>query len=459
MGVKIAPLLLRRLLWVVPAILLAGGCGKKGPPLAPIIRIPAAIDKIQAQRTGSDVFITLTVPDKNIDSSIPVDIGRIEVYGYTGRTPPPRTRWAAVGELVATIPVVPPPVEGPAPAGTAPAPTAEPGDVTPKGATPGMIVTVLDTLTRDELVQGRVDEAAPIRRGRAPLTPVVATPEPDVLRRFYVAFPFSARGRPGPPGTAAEFPIVDAPAPPAFVQTPYTESTVVVEWPPSGGILGFLFDHPLGPEDPPLDDALEPIVTAPAPQPAAAAAVTMPSGPVHYNLYRQLGPDPLAPPDEDAPTSWNVARPPPLNPIPLDAMTFTDPLEFDRERCYVVRALRGTAPNVVEGEPSEPACVTPTDIFPPAQPARLVAVVDAGGISLIWEPNGEPDLAGYLVLRGEASDATLQPLTPTPIVEPRFRDTHVTAGKKYVYAVVAVDAHLPVPNVSAESARVEETAR
>jgi hypothetical protein len=43
--------------------------------------------------------------------------------------------------------------------------------------------------------------------------------------------------------------------------------------------------------------------------------------------------------------------------------------------------------------------------------------------------------------------------------EPRFRDTHVAAGKKYVYTVVAVDSRLPVPNVSAEANRVEETAR
>jgi hypothetical protein len=98
-------------------------------------------------------------------------------------------------------------------------------------------------------------------------------------------------------------------------------------------------------------------------------------------------------------------------------------------------------------------------MFPPAAPARLVAVGDAGGISLIWEPNAEPDVIGYLVLRGEASDATLQPLTPTPVAEPRFRDTHVTAGKKYVYAVVALDSRLPLPNVSAESSRVEEIAR
>jgi len=461
LGVKIVSLFLRRPIWVIPAIVLAGACGKKGPPLAPIVRIPAAIDMIQAQRAGSDVFVTLTVPAKNVDSSMPVDIGRIEVYGYTGRTLPPRTRWAELGELVATIPVVSPPSD----ASASTAATAELVDGAPLGALPGTMVTVLDTLTPEELVQGRVDEALPARRGRAPLIPVATVPEPAGLRRFYVAFGFSARGRPGPPGTAAEFPFVELPEPPAFVRASYTESTVVVEWPSSGGILGFLFDHPLGPEDVPLDEALDPIVTTP---PVAAgvnvAASTssvppVPPGPVHYNVYREVAPDPLAPPDETRQAPWSVMRPAPINPVPLDVMTFTDSVELDRERCYVVRALRGTAPNVIEGDTSERVCVTPTDIFPPAAPARLVAVTDEGGISLIWEPGAEPDLAGYLVLRGEATDATLQPLTPAPIAEPRFRDTHVTAGKKYVYAVVAVDAHLPVPNTSAESNRVEETAR
>ena len=126
LGGKIVALFLRRPLWVIPAIVLAAGCGKKGPPLAPIVRIPAAIDMIQAQRAGRDVFVALTVPARNIDSSIPVDIGRIEVYGYTGRTPPPRTRWAELGELVATIPVVSPPPDASAPA----AATTEPVDET-----------------------------------------------------------------------------------------------------------------------------------------------------------------------------------------------------------------------------------------------------------------------------------------------------------------------------------------
>jgi predicted small lipoprotein YifL len=431
---------------------LAAGCGKKGPPLAPIVRIPAAVEKIQATRRGGDVFVTLTVPDKNIDTSIPVDIGRVEIYGYTGPTPPPRTRWAELGDLVTTIPVASPPADAAPDA----APATDLGSDLSEGVLPGMVITVRDRLTPATLVQGRVDETPP-RRGATPVTPVAATPQPGVLRRFYVAFAFSRRGRPGPPGTAADFPLFDAPEPPPFIRAPYSESTVTVEWPPSGGIIGFLFDRALGPEEPPLDEAFEPIVAPPAA--AVAPPVTAPAGPVHYNVYRDIEPDPLAFPDATAPVPWIASAPAPVNPAPLDAMTFTDPVEFGRERCYVVRALRGTAPNVLEGDPSEPVCVTPTDIFPPAAPARLVAVADEGGISLIWEPNAELDLGGYLVLRGEASDATLQTLTPAPIAEARFRDTTVMPGKKYVYAVLAVDSRLPVPNISAESNRVEETAR
>jgi hypothetical protein len=232
---------------------------------------------------------------------------------------------------------------------------------------------------------------------------------------------------------------------------------VAVQWAPSGGIVGFLFNSALPPEDPPLNESLEPIVQPPAT--AAAPVDTLPSGPVKYNVYRELEPDPFAPPDSTGRLPWAETRPAPINAAPLDAMTFSDSVEFNRERCYIVRAVRGTPPNTVEGDGSMPNCFMPVDMFPPAPPVRLLAVADEGGISLIWEPNAEPDIGGYLILRGEPTDATLQPLTPTPVTEARFRDTHVTAGKKYIYAVVALDSRLPFGNISAESNRVEETAR
>ena len=441
-------------LWLIVFVAaVAAACGKKGPPLAPIVRIPAPVAMIHAQHVGSEAYVTLTVPTKNIDGSMPVDITRIEVYGYTGRRPPPNAQWVSVADLVATIPVIPPP-----PLGAPPEETAQPPDLT-KGALTGTMVTVVDALTPQKLVQGKLPEEP--RRGRAapiaPVAPIVNTNEPDILRRFYMAIAFSERGRPGPPGTATEFPLVEKPDPPAFVNAYYTETTMDVEWPPSGGIIGFLFNNALPPEDPPLNEQFEPVVTTPTP--AANATVVLPTGPVMYNVYREVAPDPLAFPDTTAQVPWVLTPPVPINPAPLATMSFMDSVEFDRERCYTVRPVRGTPPNTVEGDPSPPNCFIPVDLFPPAPPARLVAVADEGGISLIWEPNAEPDVAGYMVLRGEATDATLQPLTPTTVDEPRFRDTHVTAGKKYVYAVVAIDSRLPVPNVSAESTRVEETAR
>ena len=53
-------------------------------------------------------------------------------------------------------------------------------------------------------------------------------------------------------------------------------------------------------------------------------------------------------------------------------------------------------------------------------PARLSA--GPASINLIWDANSEPDLAGYLVLRGEAPGDTLQPLTPAPIAATNFED-------------------------------------
>jgi hypothetical protein len=153
------------------------------------------------------------------------------------------------------------------------------------------------------------------------------------------------------------------------------------------------------------------------------------------------------------------AAPVPLNVAPFEGTVFASlGATPGQERCFVVRSVATVGTASIESDPTDPICVTPRDTFPPAAPKNLQAVGSAGVISLIWEANTEPDLGGYLVLRGQAPGDTLQPLTPAPIRETRFQDRTTRPGVTYFYAIVAVDRATP-PNTSAPSNRVQETAR
>jgi fibronectin type 3 domain-containing protein len=156
-------------------------------------------------------------------------------------------------------------------------------------------------------------------------------------------------------------------------------------------------------------------------------------------------------------TGATGVAPTPLNEKPLEITTFSHPgAEAGKEQCFVVRSVAAVGTATIEGDPSDPICVTPKDTFPPAAPKGLAAVSGSGVVNLIWDPNTEGDLAGYVILRGEAPGDTLQPLTPQPIRETRYNDRTVKPGVAYIYAIVAVDR---AGNRSALSTKVQETAR
>jgi fibronectin type 3 domain-containing protein len=113
------------------------------------------------------------------------------------------------------------------------------------------------------------------------------------------------------------------------------------------------------------------------------------------------------------------------------------------------------------------------DTFPPKPPTGLAAVPneatgtpdhaspDQASIDLSWEPNTDPDLAGYIVYRQlvDATGALTGPairLNPTPLPGPAYRDQTAIVGKSYAYRVTAVDT---VGNESAPSADVQEKLR
>ena len=398
-------------------ILALTGCGKKGPPLPPFVRVPGVVSQITARRVGDDVVVNLALPAQNIDQSVPVSLGRVEVFGYTSRTAPPSTRFAEVARLVATI-----------------------------DASDGSTASIVrDTLSADELVAG-----PPLPRVAAPTARIPTAPPVDPatpLKRYYLAVAYSETGRAGPPSAVVEVALTPLPDAPEDLRVTYDAEAVTIRWTPSGGLVGFLFDKALLPPASPLDDG-----------PSVAEAGTLPPGPTRYNVYR----DPVT--QVDAATVAGktpaVSPPAPLNPMPLDGFTFTDPLRSDGQRhCYAVSAVRGPAQRQVEGRPSMSACVTTIDIFPPARPTGLSPIAAEGTISLVWEANTDRDLQGYLVWRGEEGSETMTRITDEVVKETRYTDQDVKPGVRYVYAVTAVDNQSPQPNVSAESERVEVTGR
>ena len=454
--------------WVVIAALVGAtaACGKKGPPLAPIVRVPAAPELGAAvRRLGTDLYVTVTAPRANLDATFPADVARIEVYGFTSVTPPPAARFLEGATLVATIPVAPPILEPGMGRGDPPRPPVpvegaepEPTILTRDGVPQGGTVVIRDSLDADELRPRDLTTLASRRPPPAPRRGAAIAPAPvvvPVLRRYYMAIAWSGRGVPGARSAIVDVVLGPLPPPPSGVVASYTENGVTLRWEPSGGLLAFLLESPLPLEPPPFD--------AVGVRPAAAQPGTTPVliGATRYRVYRYEAPDPLVLPDTAVGVQpWHTPIPPRLNPVPATALVLTDSVAIDeRVRCYEVRAVRELAGEAVESLPAPPLCVTPVDVFPPAVPTGLSAIPTEGAINLIWEPNAEVDFGGYVVLRGNAGDATLSPLTATPIADSRFTDSTVKPGVRYRYAVMAVDTRLPLPNRSLPSVAVEETAR
>jgi fibronectin type 3 domain-containing protein len=77
------------------------------------------------------------------------------------------------------------------------------------------------------------------------------------------------------------------------------------------------------------------------------------------------------------------------------------------------------------------------DQFAPATPAGLSVITGLKTVELSWDRNIEPDLKGYQVYRGEGEAALMK--MGAVLDKPAFSDAKIESGKKYRYAVAAVD--------------------
>ena len=409
---------------------------------------------------GDEVYLSFTVPATNVDGQQPSDIEALQVYAVTATHPPETEAQRDKAELIATLPVrpiVPEPL------------TAKDGTPLPlpPGVDRGASVVVKDTLTP----AARIPVELPAKKGvivvatekdsEPPARALVAPAPVELPRRYYFVVGVSPRGRVAVPSNPISIPLEAGSSAPGAPQVTYAESEMTITWPPSPDartattVVAPAVAPPSLPPTPGAAAGQAGNVTppaAPALPPLVAKSLGFNSTATTYHVYEV----PPAPGPDAAPA---VTVPAALSPQPLAVTTL--PIKgagFGTERCFFVRPVDTVFGAVVQGPASPITCVTPRDTFPPAAPKQLAAIGSAGVINLIWEPNSEPDLAGYIVLRGEAPGDKLQALTPSPITSTNYRDGDVKAGVRYVYAVAAVDKAEP-PNVSAQSNRAEETAR
>ena len=436
---------------VVAAVMVMVACGKKGPPLAPFVRVPAAVANVTSQRVGSEVYVSFPVPATNVDGKQPADIAALEIYAVTATRPPATKEQRDVATLVATLPVRPVLPELPVSANE----SGPPPMPLPPGVDRGSTAVVRETITPELLAPVELPVEDPVQVPEMvdtddvgePLGPLVAPAPTQLPRRHYFVVGISPRGRKSDPSAPLSVPLDSGSSAPGAPAIDYSETQLTMKWEPSPDARTSTF---LLPPPKPSGNESPATVKPTTPAPLAARSLGFNTEATTYHVYDV----PLQVGDEDP---YAIVIPKPLTPQPLATTEFTVAgVAFGVERCFEVRPVDQIFGTPVIGPASPRTCVTPKDRFPPSAPKSLAVIAGTGVINLIWDANAEKDVAGYLVLRAEAPSDTLQPIVKEPVAAATFRDDGVRPGVRYVYAVIAVDT---AGNLSEQSNRVEETAR
>jgi hypothetical protein len=398
------------------------------------LRLPAAPPDFTAERRGDEVKLQFTAPSANTDGSRPADIDRVEVYGYTGPFTVNDEHLLKYGSKVATVTVRAP--KNPDVTTEPEEPPEEP-ELKEEGIDQGAVAQLVEPLTAaasnpDPLPKSTKDRR---RQDDTEVDGPLLSPRSELPWRIFVAVGINTKGRRGPPSKRITVPLVTPPAPPSDASITYDEKTITVTWKPSPSWA------PVQPS--PQGDVL----------PAVYFGIDVAK--LEYHVYD------VSPAGATAEGSAGAAQAPLEGEVRLtnravEETSYTDTrMEWGKTRCYGVRAFETVAGQTLESVSSSPVCVTLKDTFPPEVPKNLQHIASEGVISLIWEPNAEADLAGYLVLRGRPPGNAMEPLTPDPITATVFEDK-VPSGMRYTYAVVAVDR---AGNRSPQTPLVEDAAR
>ena len=200
-----APRFRSRTAALIAALALLAGCGKKGPPLAPLNMAPEAPTTVVARRLGDTVYLQMKVPSKSAAGTGPYTVDHLNVYAVTlapGSVMPPNRDLLKPEHVVAKIAIAPP-ID----------PEAAEPETPEQRPRPGDELTFVETLTPAALMPQqitkppKIDTTAKTPAPAAPVPPVAPAPGtpaappapvgPLVLTRLYVVQGVSSNRRAG----------------------------------------------------------------------------------------------------------------------------------------------------------------------------------------------------------------------------------------------------------------------
>lgn len=392
----------------LPIVFIAG-CASPGPPHAPSLNLPEVVRDLTAERTGDQVLLNWTTPEKTTD------------------------HLAIKGAMTAEICRVTAPISQPAVPST-------------------QACTVVTRLTVSS-GPSHAEESLPSS----------LTADPASLLAYRVQL-FNAHGRSA--GLSAEAFAASGVAPPSVEHLRATSirDGVQLEWQQKDSTSPVQLDrilatpgstaaHP-GPANPTFTTASKPASrsklkkTSPPSTSTSARSQSVP-----MTSSKATDEVKLETPKEVVDAGGTVDR----------TAQKGESYRYTARRLRQI-SLQGHALEL-RSDLSSPVTVTMLDTFPPGVPTGLEAIAGATpsdrSIDLSWTPDIDPDLAGYSVYRQEVTSAgqvagSATRLNSTPIVGPAYRDQTAVPGHRYAYRVTAVDAS---GNESAPSADVQETLR
>ncbi|MBU4329253.1 MAG: hypothetical protein KKB53_01980 [Acidobacteria bacterium] len=423
--------MVRLLLVVILSVISLPGCGRKGPILPPIKKIPEPVIQLTVSQAGWDLNLNWRNPTSYIDGNPLPETTEVELWMFSAPDPSDPAGQKIASKTDNKSAALVETAADPEKSKTEAAPPAKKED-TKKEETP--LVTQKadyppreDFENRGELLKVFQNQYAD-PSGVEPALPREFTHTLESPADLTEGYAFALRVKSGKKTSAFSDVVTIEPeavsVPPPSLKISMEKDRIVLIWEaPKSNI-----------------DGSSPVVL---------------NG---YNIYREELKGDLETPAVEEAVPEGTEETASRDAVRINSSIWTQPVyedakfEWDQRYRYTVRTVFMEEASRFESGDSSPVEITAIDVFPPSAPKGLVTVAGGGIVSVSWEAVTDPDVAGYRIWRKSSEDEDFVLLTEAPLGGNSFSDENVKTNGVYLYAVTAVDR---AGNESLRSAPVE----